>query len=90
MKIIVIDNYDSFTYNLVNYLEELKCDVTVKRNDQVNIKEIEKFDKIVLSPGPGIPKEAGLLKEIISSFFNTKSILGVCLGHQAIAEVFGA
>ena len=90
MKIIVIDNYDSFTYNLVNYFEELKCEVTVKRNDQVNIKEIEKFDKIVLSPGPGIPKEAGLLKEIISSFFNTKSILGVCLGHQAIAEVFGA
>jgi anthranilate synthase component 2 len=90
MKIIVIDNYDSFTYNLVHYLEELKCEVTVKRNDQVNIKEIEKFDKIVLSPGPGIPKEAGLLKEIISSFFNTKSILGVCLGHQAIAEVFGA
>ena len=90
MKIIVIDNYDSFTYNLVHYLEELKCEVTVKRNDQVNIKEIEKFDKIVLSPGPGIPNEAGLLKEIISSFFNTKSILGVCLGHQAIAEVFGA
>jgi len=90
MKIIVIDNYDSFTYNLVHYFEELKCEVTVKRNDQVNIKEIEKFDKIVLSPGPGIPKEAGLLKEIISSFFNKKSILGVCLGHQAIAEVFGA
>ena len=67
MKIIVIDNYDSFTYNLVHYLEELKCEVTVKRNDQVNIKEIEKFDKIVLSPGPGIPNEAGLLKEIISS-----------------------
>ena len=60
MKIIVIDNYDSFTYNLVHYLEELKCEVTVKRNDQVNIKEIEKFDKIVLSPGPGIPNEAGL------------------------------
>ena len=74
MKIIVIDNYDSFTYNLVHYLEELKCEVTVKRNDQVNIKEIEKFDKIVLSPGPGIPKEAGLLKEIISSFFNFISL----------------
>ena len=88
MKIIVIDNYDSFTYNLVHYLEELKCQVTVKRNDQIDIKEIEKFDKIVLSPGPGIPDEAGLLKEIISSYHNSKSILGVCLGHQAIAEVF--
>ena len=88
MKIIVIDNYDSFTYNLVHYLEELKCQVTVKRNDQIDIKEIEKFDKIVLSPGPGIPDEAGLLKEIISSYYNSKSILGVCLGHQAIAEVF--
>tara|TARA_X000000368_G_C23040554_1_gene716659 strand:+ start:1588 stop:2151 length:564 start_codon:yes stop_codon:yes gene_type:complete len=88
MKIIVIDNYDSFTYNLVHYLEELKCQVTVKRNDQIDIKEIEKFDKIVLSPGPGIPDEAGLLKEIILSYYNSKSILGVCLGHQAIAEVF--
>ena len=89
MKIIVIDNYDSFTYNLVHYLEELGCEATVKRNDQVEIKEIEKFDKIVLSPGPGIPNEAGLLKEIISFYSNSKSILGVCLGHQAIAEVFG-
>tara|TARA_B110000305_G_C19313550_1_gene575207 strand:- start:213 stop:773 length:561 start_codon:yes stop_codon:yes gene_type:complete len=90
MKIIVIDNYDSFTYNLVHYLEELGCEITVKRNDEVEIKEIEKFDKIVLSPGPGIPEEAGLLKEIISFYSSSKSILGVCLGHQAIAEVFGA
>lgn len=89
MKVIVIDNYDSFTYNLVHYLEELGCLVTVKRNDEVVIKEIEKFDKIVLSPGPGIPSEAGLLKEIISYYSKSKSILGVCLGHQAIAEVFG-
>lgn len=90
MKVIVIDNYDSFTYNLVHYLEELNCTVIVKRNDQVNLSEIEGFDRIVLSPGPGIPKEAGLLKEIISKYASTKNILGVCLGHQAIAEVFGA
>ena len=89
MKIIVIDNYDSFTYNLVHYLEELNCEVTVKRNDQLALSEIESFDRIVLSPGPGIPKEAGLLKEIISKYSSTKNILGVCLGHQAIAEVFG-
>ena len=89
MKVIVIDNYDSFTYNLVHYLEELNCRVTVKRNDEVNIEDIQKFDKVVLSPGPGIPSEAGLSKEIILRYFKSKSILGVCLGHQAIAEVFG-
>ena len=89
MKVIVIDNYDSFTYNLVHYLEELNCGVTVKRNDEVNIEDIQKFDKVVLSPGPGIPSEAGLSKEIILRYFKSKSILGVCLGHQAIAEVFG-
>ena len=90
MNIIVIDNYDSFTYNLVHYLEELGCEITVKRNDQVTLSEIDKFERIVLSPGPGIPKEAGLLKEIISKYSSSKNILGVCLGHQAIAEVFGA
>ena len=89
MNVIVIDNYDSFTYNLVHYLEELSCRVTVKRNDEVNIEDIRKFDKVVLSPGPGIPSEAGLSKEIILRYFKSKSILGVCLGHQAIAEVFG-
>ena len=68
MKVIVIDNYDSFTYNLVHYLEELNCKVTVKRNDEVDIKKIKDYDKIVLSPGPGIPNEAGLLKEIISLY----------------------
>ena len=73
MKIIVIDNYDSFTYNLVHYLEELNCKVTVKRNDQLNLSEIESFDRIVLSPGPGIPKEAGLLKEIISKYSSSKT-----------------
>jgi len=88
-KILVIDNYDSFTYNLVHYLEDLDCEVTVKRNDQLTLKEVEPFDKIVLSPGPGIPDEAGLLKEIIKEFAPNKSILGVCLGQQAIAEVFG-
>jgi len=88
-KILVIDNYDSFTYNLVHFLEDLGCEVTVKRNDQLSIKDVEPFDKIVLSPGPGIPDEAGLLKEIIKKYSPTKSILGVCLGQQAIGEVFG-
>ena len=77
MKLIVIDNYDSFTYNLVHYFEELGCKVTVKRNDEVSLKEIEKFDMIVLSPGPGIPNEAGDLKKIISHFGSKKKILGV-------------
>jgi len=88
-KVLVIDNYDSFTYNLVHYLEDLDCDVTVKRNDKLNIEDVDVFDKIVLSPGPGIPDEAGLLKEIIAIYAPTKSILGVCLGQQAIGEVFG-
>jgi anthranilate synthase component 2 len=88
-KILVIDNYDSFTYNLVHYLEDLDCEVTVKRNDKLTIEEVDAFDKIVLSPGPGIPDEAGLLKEIIKVYAPTKSILGVCLGQQAIGEVFG-
>ena len=88
-KILVIDNYDSFTYNLVHYLEDLDCEVTVKRNDKLTIKDVEPFEKIVLSPGPGIPDEAGLLKEIIATYAPTKSILGVCLGQQAIGEVFG-
>ena len=89
MKILVIDNYDSFTYNLVHYLEDLNCEVTVLRNDKLNLEDVEPFDKIVLSPGPGIPDEAGLLKPIIAKYAPTKSILGVCLGQQAIGEVFG-
>ncbi|MFQ3239512.1 MAG: anthranilate synthase component 2 [Olleya marilimosa] len=89
MKVLVIDNYDSFTYNLVHYLEDLDCEVTVKRNDKLTLDEVEAFDKIVLSPGPGIPDEAGLLKAIIKTYAPTKSILGVCLGQQAIGEVFG-
>ena len=89
IKVLVIDNYDSFTYNLVHYLEDLKCDVTVLRNDKLTLDNVEPFDKIVLSPGPGIPDEAGLLKPIIKAYAPTKSILGVCLGQQAIGEVFG-
>lgn len=88
-KILVIDNYDSFVYNLVHYLEDLNCQVTVKRNDQLYLEEVEDYDKILLSPGPGIPNEAGLLKEIIQTYAGTKPMLGVCLGQQAIAEVFG-
>lgn len=89
MKIVVIDNYDSFTYNLVHYLEDLNAEVTVYRNDEFELEELQKFDKILLSPGPGVPSEAGLLKEVIKKYAASKSILGVCLGLQAIGEVFG-
>ena len=89
MNILVIDNYDSFTFNLVHYLEELDCSVTVKRNDQFALEEVADYDKIVLSPGPGIPDEAGLLKATIEAYAKRIPMLGVCLGHQAIAEVFG-
>jgi len=88
-KILVIDNYDSFVYNLVHYLEELDCEVTVRRNDKFYLEEVENYDKILLSPGPGIPDEAGLLKEVIKKFATSKPIFGVCLGQQAIGEVFG-
>ncbi len=88
-KVLVIDNYDSFVYNLVHYLEDLGCEVTVKRNDQLQLDDVAPFQKILLSPGPGIPDEAGLLKDIIQSYASTKSIFGVCLGQQAIGEVFG-
>lgn len=90
-SIIIIDNYDSFTFNLLHLVKELGVeDVKVVRNDKVTFAEIEKFDGILLSPGPGIPSEAGLLKNIITKFAPTKSILGVCLGEQAIGECFGA
>ena len=89
-KIFVIDNYDSFTYNLVHYLEELGTRVTVKRNDQFELSEIEDYEYLLLSPGPGIPDEAGLLKAAIERYATSKKILGVCLGQQAIGEVFGA
>lgn len=93
MNILLIDNYDSFTYNLSQYLEEEGGDdveVTVWRNDQFDIDDVECFDKIVLSPGPGVPDEVGLLKAVIRRYAPTKPILGVCLGEQAIGEVFGA
>ncbi|MDT0608376.1 anthranilate synthase component II [Croceitalea rosinachiae] len=88
-KILMIDNYDSFTFNLVHYLEDLDCEVIVKRNDQLSLKEVHSYKEIVLSPGPGIPDEAGLLKPIIEKYGSKKRILGVCLGQQAIAEVYG-
>ena len=90
MKIVVIDNYDSFTYNLVHLVRELGADVDVKRNDQFKLPELEGYDKIILSPGPGIPSEAGLLMDVIRTYAGKKPMLGVCLGHQAIGEVFGA
>lgn len=89
MKIVLIDNYDSFTYNLFQYLEEEGAEVTVVRNDQFCIGDLQAYDKIVLSPGPGIPSEAGLLEEVIRTYAATKPILGICLGEQAIGEVFG-
>ena len=90
MKIVIIDNYDSFTYNLFHLLKELGAEVDVVRNDKFELKDLEQYDKIVLSPGPGIPSEAGLLLDVIRTYAGRKPILGVCLGHQAIGEVFGA
>ncbi len=90
IKIIIIDNYDSFTYNLSHLLKELGADVTVVRNDKFRIEDLEQYDKIVLSPGPGIPSEAGLMPDAIKAYAGRKPILGICLGHQAIGEAFGA
>ena len=89
MKIVIIDNYDSFVYNLSHLIKELGAEVTVKRNDQFQLQELKEFDKILLSPGPGIPEEAGLLMDVIRTYAGKKPILGVCLGEQAIGEVFG-
>ena len=89
MKIIIIDNYDSFTYNLSHLVKQLGAEVTVWRNDQFTLSQLEPFDKIILSPGPGIPSEAGLLLDVIKTYAGRKPILGVCLGHQAIGEAFG-
>lgn len=88
-KIVIIDNYDSFTFNLVHYLEELDCEVTVLRNDEFELEELKSFDDIILSPGPGIPSESGLLNQVIVTYASSKKILGICLGQQAIGEVFG-
>lgn len=90
MKIAIIDNYDSFTYNLSHLVKELGAEVTVYRNDQFEMPVLQQFDKIILSPGPGIPSEAGLLLDVIKEYTGKKPILGVCLGHQAIGESFGA
>lgn len=89
MRIAVIDNYDSFTYNLVHLLKSLGVEVDVFRNDCFRLLRLESYDKLLLSPGPGIPAEAGLLLDVIRAYASRKPILGVCLGHQAIAEVFG-
>jgi len=89
MKIVIIDNYDSFVYNLSHAIKELRAEVTVKRNDQFRLEELEEFDKILLSPGPGVPEEAGLLLDVIRRYAGKKPILGVCLGEQAIGEVYG-
>ncbi|MGZ3845898.1 MAG: anthranilate synthase component II [Flavisolibacter sp.] len=90
MKILVFDNYDSFTYNLVHLVKKIvKDQLDVFRNDQIPLEKVKEYDKIILSPGPGIPKEAGMLLPLIKEYASTKSILGVCLGHQAIGEAFG-
>lgn len=90
MRILVLDNYDSFTYNLVHIIRELGYPMDIFRNDKIAIEEVNKYDKILLSPGPGIPDEAGIMKQVITEYGPSKSILGICLGHQGIGEVFGA
>lgn len=89
MLTVIIDNYDSFTYNLAHLLRELGTDVDVRRNDRFELSQLDDYDKIVLSPGPGIPSEAGLLLDVIRTYAGIKPMLGVCLGHQAIGEAFG-
>lgn len=90
MKILVIDNYDSFVYNLVHYLKELRCETYVVRNDQIDLESVPDYDKVLLSPGPGIPEEAGQLLEVIRRYGQEVPMLGVCLGHQAIGQAMGA
>ncbi len=90
LNIVIVDNYDSFTYNLAHLVRSLGAEVTVWRNDQFQMDDLEPFDKIILSPGPGVPSEAGLLCGVIQKYAGRKPILGICLGHQAIGEVFGA
>ena len=90
MKILVLDNYDSFTYNLVHIIRSLGHEPAIYRNDKIGLEEVKKYDKILLSPGPGIPDEAGIMKALVKEYGPTKSIIGICLGHQGIAEVYGA
>jgi len=90
MKILVLDNYDSFTYNLVHIIRALGHKPDIFRNDKIKLEEVIRYDKILLSPGPGIPDEAGIMKLVIKEYSSSKSILGICLGHQGIAEIFGA
>jgi len=89
MKILILDNYDSFTFNLVHYVEQFCDNLIVKRNDEISLEEVDGFDAIILSPGPGLPKGAGIMPDLIKRYSPTKKILGVCLGHQAIGEAFG-
>lgn len=90
MKLLILDNYDSFTYNIVHAIKELGINPDVRRNDCITLDEVEQYDKIIISPGPGIPDEAGILPELLRAYADKKPILGVCLGHQAIGERFGA
>jgi anthranilate synthase component 2 len=90
MKVLMLDNYDSFTYNLVHIIRALGYDLDIYRNDKIALEDVKKYDKIMLSPGPGIPDEAGIMKDVVRTYGATKSILGVCLGHQGIGEVYGA
>ena len=90
MKILILDNYDSFTYNLVHLLREIGVDLDVFRNDKISLEAVDSYDKILLSPGPSLPKDAGIMPQLIKRYAPYKNILGVCLGHQAIGEAFGA
>lgn len=90
MKLLIIDNYDSFTYNIVHAVKELGVTPTVLRNDKLTVDDVKKYDKVVISPGPGIPSEAGIMPEVLRRYAGVKPILGICLGHQAIGERFGA
>ncbi len=90
MKLLIIDNYDSFTYNIVHAIRSLGIEPEICRNDMIGIDDIERYDKIIISPGPGIPSEAGIVPEMLQRYATSKPILGICLGHQAIGERFGA